>query len=326
MLVKAPNQFQMKYLYLLSLLLAALFISSCEKDIDDAIIPTDQIDPVFAPYFFEFLDAYYKRVPNAYVDTSAYTIQFAEQEEFSSVHTIGKCSEIGGTDIFIAKSYWDSVDVVMRRALIFHELGHCMLGRFHDYGVLQYAICKSVMTRSITGENCGIDYYSPMWHDFYLDELFEIRDAPEWIDIGKDYELPYSDVDSFRVTQAPSVIMYVEQMDSYQVELLFSEVEPARIEFGPYNLYIYIQRSGGVNMGRTTISLDGKPYIQFPFITGISLLDPMKFTFRVQDGIFYFFLNERLIHKREADIDSHSMTVQVQEGLSLFEQMIGSRW
>jgi hypothetical protein len=319
------NRLQMNYLHVSSLLLAALLFSSCEKDIDDAIIPTDQIDPVFIPYFFEFLDAYYERLPNAYVDTSAYTIQFAGQDELNSEHTIGKCSVIGGTDVIIAKPYWDSVDASIKRAIIFHELGHCILGRFHDAEILHYTICKSLMTSVITGSNCGIDYYSPMWHDFYLDELFGIRDAPEWLHIGQGYELPYSDIDSFRVTQAPSVIMYVEQTDSFQVELLFSEMKPIRVKFGRYTLDMYNEGSGGLN-GRATIFLDGMPYIQFPFMNGFNWNATMKLTLRIQDGVFYFFLNEKLVHNREADIDNHSVIVQVQEGISPFEQMVGIRW
>lgn len=38
----------------------------------------------------------------------------------------------GTQEIFIKKSWWESTDETQREVMIFHELGHCRLGRDHD--------------------------------------------------------------------------------------------------------------------------------------------------------------------------------------------------
>jgi hypothetical protein len=70
-------------------------------------------------------------------------------------------------------------------ALIFHELGHCVLGRFHDNRKLPKGYARSLMTSNDLQlySNCFTypigDYYSR--RSYYLDELFDSTTiVPEW--------------------------------------------------------------------------------------------------------------------------------------------------
>lgn len=72
--------------------------------------------------------------------------------------------------------------------LIFHELGHCILGRMHEQAVLPNGNPKSIMVENnillyspceypIDGEPCDQGYK----RDYYLDELFNPATAvPDW--------------------------------------------------------------------------------------------------------------------------------------------------
>ncbi len=57
-----------------------------------------------------------------------------------------------------------------REFVVFHELGHCDLGRDHRDEAFDNGVCVSIM-RSGLGD-CR-DYYHPRTREGYLDELFD---------------------------------------------------------------------------------------------------------------------------------------------------------
>jgi hypothetical protein len=73
-------------------------------------------------------------------------------------------------------------------ALVFHELGHCVLGREHDFDLLPNGDPRSMMTPGnyslyspclyqIGEEDCDFTFK----RDYYLDELFDERTpVPDW--------------------------------------------------------------------------------------------------------------------------------------------------
>lgn len=75
-----------------------------------------------------------------------------------------------------------------QEAFLFHELGHCFLGRLHDNALLPNGDAKSLMTENNLGvyapclypigdEICNNTFKRP----YYLDELFDETVAvPEW--------------------------------------------------------------------------------------------------------------------------------------------------
>ena len=83
--------------------------------------------------------------------------------------------------ILISRHFWAHSDSVHEEILLFHELGHCILGRRNhnnatttiNNGVEDISVPVSVMTYS--NENFdvpgGIDYYTTR-HDSFMKELF----------------------------------------------------------------------------------------------------------------------------------------------------------
>ncbi|MEQ9375660.1 MAG: putative metallopeptidase [Imperialibacter sp.] len=75
---------------------------------------------------------------------------------------------------------WKQMNDRQREMLVFHELGHCVLGRKHKNETLLLGECASIMKEG--GENtCVADIYSESWRSYYIDELFDAAvQVPDW--------------------------------------------------------------------------------------------------------------------------------------------------
>ena len=84
---------------------------------------------------------------------------------------VGQCLsfERGRNEINIDKKYWEKIKIMDREFIVFHELGHCVLGRSHLDQTNLDGTCKSIMNS--TGEACKKNY-TLTTRDGYLDELF----------------------------------------------------------------------------------------------------------------------------------------------------------
>ncbi len=92
-------------------------------------------------------------------------------EEISESGVAGKCffNSHAPNEIVIDESFWQNADSRLREMVVFHELGHCYLGRGHREDQTNNGICLSIM-RSGLG-SCR-DNYTTNSRSFYLDELF----------------------------------------------------------------------------------------------------------------------------------------------------------
>lgn len=86
--------------------------------------------------------------------------------------TLGECFmyDHGQTStplILINPDDWSTESVVMQRAVMFHELGHCVLWREHDETWLPSGIVKSIMYPYIQND---LDYVNN-W-PYYVHEMF----------------------------------------------------------------------------------------------------------------------------------------------------------
>lgn len=70
--------------------------------------------------------------------------------------------------IIINNLFWPILNDLEKEKLVFHELGHCVLGRAHLDEEDQTGLCKSIMH---SGQACA-DNYSAQTRERYLDELF----------------------------------------------------------------------------------------------------------------------------------------------------------
>ena len=104
---------------------------------------------------------------NVIVDLQGLGINFGILDQSA----IGRCLtyQSGRREIVIEKSYWRRTTDIEKELLLFHELGHCILGRSHDDSTTSLGACKSLMTSG--KNNCTLDY-SYDTRTAYLDELF----------------------------------------------------------------------------------------------------------------------------------------------------------
>ena len=167
----------MKYIY--PLLLIAI-ISSCgiplplQKDLvvkdRNAIRQFTTTDPTFASFVDEFEIKGKAITGNADFKVVDVPINFGDTENPSFQ---GVCFEYpdGTKEIIIKKAWWDATNNQdYRESLIFHELGHCALGRDHldDTASSNTGTYKISMMNSII---LAPEHYQPN-KDEYLEELF----------------------------------------------------------------------------------------------------------------------------------------------------------
>jgi len=82
--------------------------------------------------------------------------------------------------IKLAPLIWKQMNERQREMLVFHELGHCVLGRQHKNDKLLLGECASIMKEG--GENaCVANVFSESWRSYYIDELFNPQvPEPVW--------------------------------------------------------------------------------------------------------------------------------------------------
>lgn len=102
---------------------------------------------------------------------SAIPINFGpiEEDQYEGV-----CHEYsdGLKEIIIRKEWWDSESESSRRLMIFHELGHCSLGRDHNDNRIPNKSNTMLYPESIMSSTLmSPDYFSTYEREYYI-ELF----------------------------------------------------------------------------------------------------------------------------------------------------------
>jgi len=93
-------------------------------------------------------------------------------ESLNQGNVAGVCSYGGRTnrrDVTIDKEFWDRASHLGREYIVFHELGHCFLGRGHKEACLSNRVYASLMR---SGHGTCRDNYRSQTRAYYLDELF----------------------------------------------------------------------------------------------------------------------------------------------------------
>lgn len=92
--------------------------------------------------------------------------------EIENEHAVGVCNYNANepNTIIIDASYWKRVNELRREKIVFHELGHCLLGRHHRDDVDEKGVCVSIMR---SGAGGCLDFYNSVNRADYIDELFE---------------------------------------------------------------------------------------------------------------------------------------------------------
>jgi hypothetical protein len=180
-----------KFAFLLFVNFALL---SCKKEAETSpAIFT--IDKELRPYFNAFLKE--AKLRNKIIDTTNLILKFNNNLTTSKCGTctqyLGKPARQKSIEIFKSTdSCWLTATTNGREALVFHELGHCLLGRIeHKNTTFSDGSPQSIMIASNT------DLYTPCVYvldddptkcnktarrQYYIDELFNVNTPqPSWV-------------------------------------------------------------------------------------------------------------------------------------------------
>lgn len=132
------------------------------------------VDPAFAGYVQRFEDEAAKRGKNFQLQTEGLIIEFSKLKDDQA----GLCHYENPIRIEIDSNYWKSISSAagseyMKEDLIFHEMGHGILGRKHLNSTLPNGDWKSIMCggSKVNNRSWNINYRR-IRRDYYVDELF----------------------------------------------------------------------------------------------------------------------------------------------------------
>ena len=171
----------------LFLILSGLFITACKQDQGGVI----NVLPAFQKYVDSFVEEGAKRGYDIDFSDTGLSIIFRSAVDKESG---GVCK--GRHDIEIEKFYWDNLSENQQEALIFHELGHCELGRPHRNDTLPNGEWASRMRGDPIPDGMTVTVnYNGTRRDYYIDELFdETTPFPDWASWTADYDA-YTEAD-----------------------------------------------------------------------------------------------------------------------------------
>ena len=155
----------------LSLLTASTAILSCTKD----TVPVETqdygglVDERLIPYYLTFEEEAAQR--GITVDFNAFPVTGAIKS-IQEDDIAGTCNyhSYEPNVVTIDLEYWNSSSSLRRELVVFHELGHCYLGRDHLEASFDNGICTTIMNSGTSG--CLVAYTAEN-RDYYLDELFK---------------------------------------------------------------------------------------------------------------------------------------------------------
>jgi hypothetical protein len=130
---------------------------------------TRRVDKDLETLVKSFVAEYNKRVDDKKIDTDI-IVQFSDDLSRFGASVIGLChrSYNSSPEVYILRSYFNDHEASLKEELVFHELGHCLLGRPHKNDVDSDGIPLSLMYPYILGE----ETYNTNSREYYLSELF----------------------------------------------------------------------------------------------------------------------------------------------------------
>ncbi|NND32710.1 MAG: hypothetical protein HKN76_08980, partial [Saprospiraceae bacterium] len=168
--------------FFLTFLILYLFVS-CHKN--DAFIPVYDVDPAFEP----FVSAFIREAASHGVPLEIKNLIMHYEDDLD--HTLcGKCNSLAGGNtgqkevrVRRGNGCWENNQEL--ETLIFHELGHCILGRLHLSDTLPNGDPKSLMIESNLSVYAPCRYVFGQAEDcnnvhkraYYINELFDLGTA-----------------------------------------------------------------------------------------------------------------------------------------------------
>jgi len=154
-----------KFCEILVLVLLLFFMPACQKEELQAITYLNVAEEL-CPYFQRFEEEAAAR--GVIVDLAAAHIKGS----FSTIgnNYIGLCASKEEKEVIIDENFWRRSSQLRKELIVFHELGHCYLGRGHLNERSANGTCSSIMR---SGNGTCVDYYTTKTRNRLLDELFQ---------------------------------------------------------------------------------------------------------------------------------------------------------
>lgn len=158
------NKSSIRYFAYMLLGITVITFNACEVEPEVTYV----LDEPLEVYYKRFIDEAFMRGLD--VEYATYQVE-ATIGEITTPNVIGTCSwdQAQKHSIVLDRVYWRSASDLQREFLVFHELGHCVLGRGHVDSSDASGNCISIMS-SGTGD-CRVLYLSS-YRNRLVDELF----------------------------------------------------------------------------------------------------------------------------------------------------------
>ena|SRR5438105_1597512 len=139
-----------------------ILLSVCLLGIGAIKLPSNRFG-VFSPYVNRFIQA--GQSVGVDVDMTAISITFLEELP----HDAAGICHMATKTVVILEPYWNSINDSEKETLIFHELGHCVLGRQHENNALGGYPHSIMYFANTIGED---QIYYKAHRQEYINELF----------------------------------------------------------------------------------------------------------------------------------------------------------
>ncbi len=135
-----------------------------------------EVGTPFEIYVQSFSNEAAKRGVDVDFQRSGLAIQFG-----TTANSIQAAVCLGNRTIVISEQGWSFMDEFEREALVFHELGHCELGRSHINTRLDNGEWASMMRGGLSDCDTEILNFAGTRREYYIDELFDANaPQPDW--------------------------------------------------------------------------------------------------------------------------------------------------
>ena len=244
------------------------------------------IEADFVPYVDQFFLEAQERGLDLKKEDFSFSVQFG-----SIPHAAGQC-RYATDEITINPNYWYDRNEKGKESLVFHELGHCILERPHDNGILDHGECKSIMKGTEDGRKCRRNLVSNIWRDYYVDELFEPESAvPDWyvseIETEVETEI-FSEEDKLGNLIRGSTMGMLDTEQNFEIDVTFQKSE--------FTDYLEL------NWGELTFSFSrDRGLISYPtetiyFHSNWTTYLTTNIRFVQLDGFHYFLVDDKMFH------------------------------
>ena len=282
-------------------MLDALVIFSCSSEPDP---PAFDLRADFVPHVDQFIEEGRKRGHDIDFSDTGLSIQFSEKADDESS---GVCF-VGQHRIEIDRKDWNGLSFVAKEGLIFHELGHCELGREHVNHLLSNGEWASRMRGEpfLDESMSTIINYSARRRDYYIDELFDQNTPePDWVNITQEYDI----IDDSQRRE----IVFIEETTSFAeiIPLGASADFEIELEMNNSDTEEFIAVVWGEDNNERSFRIGYNRLREFVILSGDDIWGLMheiiefglvqndiynKLTVRKIDDLYYIFVNEQFVY------------------------------